>query len=293
MKCPSCGLINPPEAIYCDCGHQFKEVMKPTMKCPNSYCDFLSPPDAIYCDCGYKFQKEEVIISDLIKLGKAQAHYNTSHSRILKYSMEMYHEGLKEPKLVTAPEIDMLENKVNFQAQKWVEKWGKLESKRRITGEKEANLEEAKTRSEEARNALEQIDNLLIHTLSIDDTVDWESLKKKESFSEIKPSKPSKESYKKYPPQPDKNSYEFIPTFTFIEKLSKSKKERKIQEYENRYSKAISEWEKQKSLIDTNNKNIDKEYESQTKKWEEEVDKWEKRKDIFLQKQKVFNTKID
>ena len=261
------------------------------MKCPN--CGLINPPDDIYCECGWHLQKKDIITNDLIKLGEAQAHYNTSYSRILKYSMEMYHEGLREPKLVTAPEIDMLENKVNLQSQKWIEKWDKLESKRRITEEKEANLEEAKTRSEEARNALEQIDNLLIHTLSIDDTVDWESLKKKESFSEIKPSKPSKESYKKYPPQPNKNSYEFIPEFTFIEKLSKSRKERKIQEYENMYSKAISEWEKKKSLIDTNNRNIDKEYESQTRKYEEEVAKCEKRKDIFLQKQKVFNTKID
>ncbi len=232
-------------------------------------------------------------MNDLIQLGQAQAHYNTSQTRILKYSVEMNHKGLNEHKLVSAPEIDMLQNKANIQTQKWIEKWDKIESKRRITEEKEANLEEAKIRSEEAKNDLERIDNLLIHTLSIDDTVDWESLKKKESFSKTKPSKPSKKSYKKYPSQPDKNAEEFIPTFTFLEKLSKSKKEKKIQEYENRYSKAISEWEKQKSLIDTNNKNIDKEYESQTNKWEEEVAEWEKRKDIFLQKQKKFNTKID
>ena len=268
------------------------------MKCPS--CGLINPADDIYCECGYHLQKKDIITNDLIKLGEAQAHYNMSGSRILKYSMKMYHEVLEESKLVTEPGIYMLENNVNLQTKNWMEKWDKLESKRRITEKKEANLEEANIMSEDAREALEQINNLLIHTLSIDDTVDWESLKKKESFSEIKPSKPlkpSKESYRKYPPQPNKNSYEFIPEFTFFEKLSKSKKERKIQEYENRYSKAISEWEKKKSLIDTkidtNNRNIDKEYESQTKKWEEEVAKWEKRKDIFLQKQKVFNTKID
>ncbi len=230
---------------------------------------------------------------DLIQIGEAQAHYNVSYSKILKYSIEMYHESLKEHKLVFAPEIDILENKVNLQTQKWMEKWDKLELKRQITEEKEVNLEEANIKSEDARKALEQIDNLLVHTLSIDDTVDWESLKKKGNFSEKKPSKPSKKSYKEYPPQPDKSSDEFIPTFTFFEKLIKSKKERKIHEYEHRYSKAISEWEKQKPLIDTNNRNIDKEHESQIKKWEQEVAEWEKRKDIFLQKQKVFNTKID
>ena len=262
------------------------------MKCPRSDCDFTNPPEAIYCDCGYYFQENDVVTTNkteknsLLRMGTPEEHWNTSNSRILKYSVEMEHKGLKEHKLVSAPDPDMLENKANHQIQKWEEKWKKLELKRKITEEKEANLEEANTRSEEARNAFKQIDNLLIHTLSIDDTVDWESLKKKESFSEMKPSKPSKESYREYPAQPDKNSDVFTPTFTFIEKLNKTKKERKIQEFENRYSNAISDWEEEKSLIDTNNRNIDKKYE-------EEVAKWEKRKEIFLQKQEMFNAKID
>jgi restriction system protein len=246
------------------------------MKCPS--CGKINPADDIYCECGYRDQKKYLIQAD-----EPQAHYNASHSKILKYSVKIYHEGFKEHKLISAPEIDMLENKTNLQVHKWIEKWDKLELKRKITEEKEANFEEANTRSEEAKNALEQIDNLLIHTLSIDDTVDWESLKKKGNFSE---KKPSKKSYKEYQPQPNKNSDEFIPTFTFFEKLSKSKKERKIQEYENMYLKAISEWGKKKSLIDTNNRNIDKEHEAQIKEWE-------KRKNIYLQEQKVFNTKID
>jgi hypothetical protein len=30
MKCPSCGLENPPSAQYCDCGHEFVPGSKPT-----------------------------------------------------------------------------------------------------------------------------------------------------------------------------------------------------------------------------------------------------------------------
>jgi restriction system protein len=230
---------------------------------------------------------------DLIQTNQAQEIWNVSGTYILKYTVEMYHTGLKEHKLISAPEMDMLENKVNLQAQKWVEKWESIELKRRINADKEANLEEAKSRTEAANKSLKQIDSLLIHTLTVDDRVDWESLKKKESYSEKLPSKPTQKRKKEYPPKPDKKTSEFTPAFTFFEKLFNKKKERKIQEFENKYSTAILEWENQKTTIDTFNKQLVKDFEVEMKKWERTVIEWEKRKNDFLQKQVNFNAKID
>ncbi len=193
---------------------------------------------------------------DQIQTGQAQAYWSVSGTRILKYTVEMYHKGLKEHKLISAPEMDMLKTKANLQAQKWTEKWESIESKRRINAEKEANLEEANSRTKAAIKSLKQIDSLLTHTLSIDDRVDWEILKKKEKYPEKSPAKP------------EKQSTEFTPVFTFFEKLFKSKKEIKIQEFKNRYSSAIS-------------------------KWGSDVVECEKRKNNFLQKQADINAKID
>jgi len=125
--------------------------------------------------------------SELLEIGKAQVHYNVAETRILKYSCEMYHKGLKEHKIISAPEIDMLENKVNLQAAKWLEKWKKLETRKNIAEEKEANIEEATRKTEQCTRDITQIENILMHTLSIDDAVDWDSLKKKNTFSEEKP----------------------------------------------------------------------------------------------------------
>jgi len=230
---------------------------------------------------------------DQIQIGQAQAYWNVSATRILKYTVEMYHKGLNEHKLISAPDTDILENKANLQAQKWSEKWEIIQSKRRVASKKEANLEEANLKTEEAIKFLKQIDNLLIHTLSIDDRVDWETLKKKEKYHEKSPAKPTKKSKKEYPPKPNKHSTEFTPVFTFFEKLFKSKKERKIQEFENKYSSAISEWEKQNSTINNVNNQLDKDFEGEMIKWENDVVEWEKRKNNFLQKQADFNAKID
>jgi len=229
----------------------------------------------------------------LIEIGKAQAHYNVSYSRILKYSVEMYHKGLNEHKIISAPDVEMLENKANLQAQKWTEKWDIISTKRKNAEEKEVNFEEANERTEEAIKALEEIDNLLLHTLSIDDTVNWDSLKKRSRFPEKSPVKPEKKNYKEYPNKPNKEATEFVPKFSFLEKLISSKKEKKFKDYENKYSNAISEWQKQKSLIDKFNSQLDIDYENEIKKWESETAEWEKRKEIFIQEQKDYNAKID
>lgn len=230
---------------------------------------------------------------ELIQLGKAQACWNVSGTRILRYSLEMFHKGLNEHKLISAPETDMLENKANLQIKKWQERWAAVESKRKFAGEKEANLEAANRRMEEAIEALQEIDSLLTHCLSIDDKVNWESLKKRDEYPEKIPSKPQRKKHDDYPARPDKQSAEFVPTFTFSEKLIKSKKERKIQEYERKYLNAISDWEQRKTTIDRLSSHLDREFEKDLKKWEYQVSEWEKRKEAFLQQQSEFNHKID
>ena len=224
-----------------------------------------------------------------IKIEKAQAHWNVTGTRILKYTVDMYHEGLNERKLISAPEEDILENKVNLQVQRWNDKW----DKRLINLEKEANLEEANLRTEAAIKSFSEIENLLIHTLSIDDRVDWESLKKNSAFSEKVPVKPIQKIKKENPPKPEKQEDQFTPVFTFVEKLFKSKKEKKIQDFENKYSAAILEWEKQKITIDDHNTQLDKSFEIEIKNWEHYIAEWEKRKNNFLQKQNNYNKKID
>ncbi len=225
---------------------------------------------------------------DLIEVGQAQANWNVYGTRILKYTVEMFHKGLNEHKLISAPSLDILQNKANLQAQKWTDKWAVTESKRKVSEEKEANLDDATARTEEAKEALLKIDNLLIHTLSIDDTVDWNSLKNNESYSEEKPSKPIKKTKKEYPPRPDKKT----PVFTILEKMIKSKKERKIQDYEKRYLTAISNWENEKAVVDKFNLQLDQDYENELQKWNIEISEWDKRENDFLKEQEEFNSKI-
>ena len=224
-----------------------------------------------------------------IVIGKIEEHWNANFTRILKYSVEMYHNELKEHKLLTAPEEDILENKIKLQISKWQEKWEQIEKKRRALDEKEASIEEADRRTEDAKRALKEIENLLVHTLSVDDAVDWEVLKKKENFPEPKPQKPKAKPKKEYPSEPVK----LEPKFSLVDRLFKSMRDKKIQYYELRNQALLEEWQKEKAAIDDYNLSVDKDYEKAIEQWEKEVKDWEERKQAFLQQQDEYNKKIE
>jgi len=280
---------------------QVEDRQMPSMEripCPNACCIGVINEKGVCGTCGkpYLPEHEELMNKEPIQIGKAQACWNVSGTKILKYTLEMYHKGLNEHKIISAPDTEMLENKANLQLKKWQEIW-------KITESKEANIEQANSRTQEANKALQQIDNLLIHSLSIDNKVNWENLKQADDYPEKSPPKPRKKNHEVYPLKPDKQSSEFIPplpTLTFFEKLIKFKRERKIQKYdqkrqecEQRYLNALSEWEQRKSTIDKLNSHLDKEFEKELIEWEDQVSEWEKRKEVFLQKQSEFNAKID
>lgn len=229
----------------------------------------------------------------MIQVGKAEAHYNVSGTKILKYTVEMYHEGLHEHKLVSAPELDILQNKANLQANKWTEKWERIEEKQKVRDSKEENIEEASLRTEEAINEQIILENLLVHTLSIDDKVNWNDLKRKDKFKKKKPIEPNRGVFKEYPHKPRRMATEFVPTFTFFEKIFKKKKDLKIQEFENKYRQAVNDWENDKKSINEYNEKLEKQFQLDLLLWKENVLKWEKEKESFEIKQKEYNSKID
>ena len=133
------------------------------------------------------------------------------------------------------------------------------------------------------------MENILVDTLSVNDAVDWEDLKKKEYYPEPVPFKPSPKTKRSYPDKPRKEE----PTFSFTENMFKSKKEKKIKEYEDKYSTIISNWEKEKVAVDQYNAQLDLDFKREVKIWEKEVSNWEERKKVFLKQQEEFNANIE
>ncbi len=227
--------------------------------------------------------------SERIKIGPKQAYRSASGRRILKYVVEMYHEGLNEHKIISAPEMYMLDNKINQQALKWTKKWELVKSRNKINTEKEANLEEAEERTTEATQKILEINDILNSSLSNTDKVTWDSLKKIDNFLEKTPSMPLPKPKINYPNSPTKEE----PVFSLTEKMFKSKKEQKIKLYVDKHSEKIKNWESEKFKIDELNHQLDLNYEKELQEWKKNLLEWEKRKKAFFASQSEFNHKID
>ena len=248
-----------------------------------------------------------------IDIGVITEHWSANGMRILKYTQELTFPELNEYKLISAPEMDILEQKVDSQIAKWKEKFTKIVMKQQAIEEKENNLEEAESRTNQAQEELEKINNLLIHTLSIDDTVDWEQLKKHKEFETENPEKELEEELKKIspPPKPNLNTIPeppnedaYQPKFSIIDNIIKSKKLLKISNAEQAYKVACEKWEKNKDDLENKNKILIDKHKTTMVEWEKLIEnkklenqkivaQWEEKKNKYYEKQRKFNEKID
>jgi len=252
---------------------------------------------------------DEKEFNKLLKIEDPTPKYNVRGTMILNYSTRIHHNGLNEFKILSAPTLYDLECKKNEYINKLIEKW-----------KKHINNEEALQKTKNAEKEIKNLESILKSSLSKDYKIEWDSLKLNEYFNEPEPVKPiglgnkkypQKPNKKEYPPKPDKSSKEYSPKFNIFDNLIKSKKEKKIIKYREKFNKAIKEWELKKKQIDKVNENsnnewellkkkIDEAYENncneytkKLKKWEEEYKDWEKRKNEFYKKQKEYNEEVE
>lgn len=224
-----------------------------------------------------------------IEYGTLRKYMNAANTRVLRYTGEVSHKGLNEFKLISAPDQSSLQMKMDAQEEKWNEKWNKIVEKRKTLEEKEANLEEARFKTEEAVEELENINTLLVDSLDIDHTVEWDNLKQNEEFPENKPNKPILSNKDEHKSEPSKG----ILKLNLFDKMFKKRKEKKTLEFEENYQLRIKEWEDENKKIDGHNAWLENNDKEEFKKWKEKVKEWENRKAQFLEEQDKYNTNID
>lgn len=262
---------------------------------------------------------------DLIEIGIGERKWSKNYE-LLGYQVKISHKGLNEHKLLSAPEIDLLQSKVNIQVQKWNERWD------RIVKSENANLE-----SEKAQQIIDEIDDLLKHSLTFKNNVEWDNLKDKKEFTEENPkinynkkisnlNKPKREKLKpipsitdfKFPIEPDRRSEKFTVKHDFIDRLNSKRLRRKEKQKEEEYQRDYVQWEKDckeikdefeksKKYAELFNNQVESfykgkvdHYQTTLNHYKKEINEneklvaaWEKRKNDFYNKQQRNNAKID
>ena len=221
----------------------------------------------------------------------------TSTGKHSGYEIELKHEGLNEIKHLFARDIDILEGKMHNQAVNWGKKWQKQlerKEKEKIKLDKIAKTEQASEKTEIAKQALIQIENILSHTLTINDAVDWNTIKnttpykekpKKHEFIEFNSANGLPQRVKKISPAKEPLKSTFFTPISFLNKIF-GQKQKILTEQENQYNIAIKKWEKQnKSVAD---KNLQRDQKLQVA-----INNWKNKEQTYLNKQKTVNSKID
>jgi restriction system protein len=192
------------------------------------------------------------------------------------YWIELKHEGLHKYRVIKGNDRYVVEQKAALQRKQWDEMWDKKqEAERKKLNREKSAIEKAQKKAMaeqqtiEALYQMEIIDNTLLYTLDIDDTIDWDSLKDQSKFKEQKPKQPPAPSY---PRKPDEKSFE--PSFGLFDKIFSSSKQKKIEAANALYEEAKKEWEDKKDKIKT-------QYENKLGQYEKLLEEWNKKKESF------------
>ena len=117
------------------------------------------------------------------------------------YNVEVRHEGLHKYRMISGNDHYVVQQKAEAQLAQWNEMWKR---KQKVANTQRTCEEQTK----EAQEILACIDNTLLHTVDVDDRVDWDSLKDRRPFPRPKPSAPKRGST---PAEPLESDPEFSP----------------------------------------------------------------------------------
>ncbi|MCF8714976.1 restriction endonuclease [Joostella atrarenae] len=247
------------------------------------------------------------------KLHSIITRHEYTRSYDIRYVSEIQHLGLGKFRVLKDTDSYILRNKINSQFKTWDDQWERQETKR-IKGLKRAkNKAVANEETLEAQKTLEDLDNILFHTLEIDDTIDWSTLKDKSKFQELNPRKyidselnnippPTKERDAIKPEEPNPNM--FKPELSLIDKIISSKKRKKTEAAEKAYKEALDKWKSECKQVDIQNQKKDEKLQRETQWYNAEVEainskydkleeKWKKCEKEFYIEQKEANIKVE
>lgn len=199
------------------------------------------------------------------------------------WQSEIRHPGLNKYRLIKGTDKYVVEQKAAAQMAMWDEMWQRKVEKNQRVLDKQTMFEEAQSRTQQAKQAIEELENTLKHTLDIDDTIKWETLKNFSAFSEPKPEPPN---FQQIPSTPIETATKYQPKVGIFDKLSSSRKEEKIRDAQNLFKSDLQTWEKQKADVLKTNEQLHAEYQKQVQQWEDSQKE-------FVLKQQEINNAID
>lgn len=240
-----------------------------------------------------------------VRIEKFEVSY--SARGIPRYQMEIWHDGLKKHRIIRGESEGVVRLKAKLQGEEWMERWAiqssredersvKLAGKRQIEERKSVAAE----RSAEAQNALSGLSTILVHTLSVDDKIDWDSLKDKKSFGEPRPrptSPPPAPTAPVPPVEPHPLDFAYVPKLGLLDRLIRARRVRLEAEKRDLLASDRLKWKESVARAEQNFHDAVQAHtgrlEVMRRKDDERLAEWESRREAFSAAQAEANAAID
>lgn len=178
------------------------------------------------------------------------------------YRIEVSHPELKTHRMITGKDYVVVQSKAREQLQRWDEQWEKKQIQEEKKRQKEEKLayedkmsSQADSMTKEAECRREEIENTLIHTLSVDDCIDWNSLYDHSEFNQAQAANPQ---YHDIPPKP--NEKDFTPQLNVFDRIIPALRKKKERNAETGLILSNKEWNKEVETIDAKNRDLHAEF---------------------------------
>ncbi|MDP8207805.1 MAG: restriction endonuclease [Candidatus Electryonea clarkiae] len=218
------------------------------------------------------------------------------------WEAEVRHEELNKYRHIRGSDRHIVEQKATAQKLVWDEMWEKKQAaeqkkmaKEAAVRSKEEKKELAITKTKEAQEAINQLETILLHTLKVDDAIDWNILLNKKKYPEKKPAKPKPVPD---PDEPDRSFEIYKPYLGFFDKLFPKLRKRKEDEAEEKFTSDHKAWEKKKHQIHKKNKKLEIDHAESVKNREINKSKFEEKQEegnkrILEKKNQYLNKELD
>lgn len=150
---------------------------------------------------------------------------------MFRYSYEVRHDGLGKYRLISGTDETFVRAKATALRNTWEAEYRRKLAKQREKEDREmyrrelqGNVREAELRTKDAKDGLAQVANILHMALDSNHAVDWEKLKRKDTYSKPKPSEPV---YLEFPKEPQIEDAKYQPVLTVFDKFSKTRVDEK------------------------------------------------------------------
>jgi restriction system protein len=115
---------------------------------------------------------------------------------LARYEVEIWHDGLHKHRVIRGNDAQFVQRKLKVQLADWNDQWrrrSETDKRAQFAAERRQQKEEQKSlaaeQTAEAKRLLEDVQNTLLHTLSVDDAIDWEVLQDRSVFPKPRPAK--------------------------------------------------------------------------------------------------------